>query len=567
MTTVGTPDFNSLRREATRGFAQTMIVIDDEASQGAEALGSKPVVPIHPPTRRTRSTATAHASAKHTGVGKSGSHKLNAKSLIDKAMDLGLICSVLSPKENENFRNRVVRAAQVADIVCLDWEIYDDGGDAASQIIAAIIREDAKQKGRLRLIAIYTGDSTNNKILDKILNTIPKKLRDAHEFQRSPLTIQSKNGVRIVCLFKTHGIQLPPPRNANQVGEDRLPERLQTEFATLSEGLLSNVALATIASIRSSTHHVLSKFTRQMDGPFFHHRALIESPDDAEEYAVDIVLSELKGAIDKQWVAAKYAGPKAIDDRVHEIAKGAATRKLHYENEKKPCAFDLDVDVAVKIVTDGLRPALKNEKPPGAPKNKVFEENLSTLFSDDQEAARAAMHEFAALTGIRAYPGSRPYHSDQLFPRLGLGTIIRDKDKSYLMCLQASCDSVRVKKVGNFLFVPLDTEDIKPEHVIPIPRPRSAHKFDYIGLSTSAASYRVVRSIKFLSCQETETVNAKRIKNRSGFYFEDTDGKSYLWIADLKRQRALRTVQRLGQHMGRLGFDEFEPYRQKEREI
>ena len=49
----------------------------------------------------------------------------------------------------------------------------------------------------------------------------------------------------------------------------------------------------------------------------------------------------------------------------------------------------------------------------------------------------------------------------------------------------------------------------------------------------------------------------------------DTKGNAYRWIADLKRQRALRTVQRLGQHMGRLGFDEFEPYRQinKERRI
>ena len=40
-----------------------------------------------------------------------------------------------------------------------------------------------------------------------------------------------------------------------------------------------------------------------MDGPFFHHRALIESPEDAEEYAVDIILSELKSAVDKHQVA------------------------------------------------------------------------------------------------------------------------------------------------------------------------------------------------------------------------------------------------------------------------
>ncbi len=553
-----TRKFKKLRHKAAHEFAQTMIVIDDEAIQGSEASRPQPGGPLRRPSRTTRSAATANTQATHAGTEGSGSHALNAKLLIDRAMDLGLICSVLRPKERENFRDRVVRAAQVADIVCLDWEIYNDGGDAASKIIATIIREDAKQNGRLRLIAVYTGDTTNNRILDKILNTISKKLRDTHEFQKSSLTIESKNGVRIVCLFKTHGIQLLPPRSANQVGEDQLPERLQTEFSKLSEGMLSNVALATIASIRNSTHHVLSKFTSQMDGPFFHHRALIESPDDAEEYAVDIVLSELKGAVDKQQVATTHAGPQAIEARIREIAGNASILTLHYKKNGNPHTFDLDIDVSAKIITDGLSSILKKQQFSNPPGKDAFKDNLSTLFSNGQETARSRMHEFAALTGVRAYPGSYPYHSGKLFPRLGLGTIIRDKNGNYLLCLQASCDSVRIKKVGNFLFVPLETGAVKPEHIVPIPYPRHAHN-EHIGLSTSKASYQVVRSIKFSACQKTKTVNAKRSRGR--FHFRAKDGESYLWIADLKHERALRTVQRLGQNMGRLGFDEFEPYR------
>ena len=41
--------------------------------------------------------------------------------------------------------------------------------------------------------------------------------------------------------------------------------------------------------------------------------------------------------------------------------------------------------------------------------------------------------------------------------------------------------------------------------------------------------------------------------------FASTDNARFLWIADLKRRRALRVAQSLGQAMGRLGFDEFEP--------
>ena len=555
-----TRTFKELRHEASREFAQTMIVVDDdEGDQGSEASSPQPVGTLDPPSHRTRSAATADTPAKRVGVGKSGSHKLNAKLLIDKAMDLGLICSVLRPKEGENFRDRVVRAAQVADIVCLDWEIYGDGGEAASKIISAIIRKDAEQNGRLRLIAVYTGGTRNVDIPDQILNAIPEELREEHGFKKESLQIESKNGVRIVCLFKAHGTQLSGPMAVNQVGEDQLPERLQTEFAQLSEGLLSNVALATVASIRSSTHHILSKFAGHMDGPFFHHRALIDNPDDAEEYAVNIVMSELKGAVDKQQVAAIYAGPQAIGDRIREIARGAKT--LTFRDEKGP-PRPLDLETVVKIVTDGLDRVIEERMLPSGPGKKTAEKNLSSLFSDSQKAARCLMHQFAALTGVSAYPGSHPYQSGQV-PRLGLGTIIQDKDGLYLMCLQASCDSVRIKDTESFLFVPLKEEDEKspkPDHVVPISL--GANPVRYVGLIISKKSYRVVRSIEFSACQGT--VNAERSQDPPGFRFVDTKGGAYRWIADLKRQRALRTVQRLGRHMGRLGFDEFEPYRQKE---
>ncbi len=568
MMTVNNSVFGELRLDAARAFAQTMIFIDDEAGQGHEP---QPVGPLRPPSRKTHSgSTTADASAEQGERATPSSRALNSKSLIDKAMDLGLICSVLCPKEGENFRSRVAKAAQVADIVCLDWDIHGDSGDISSKIIGDIIQEDAGQNGRLRLIAIYTVEADSSGILDKVFDAIPEELRKNHEFQKESLTIESNSGVRIVCLFK-YGIHLREPKGANQVDEDRLPERLQTEFAKLSKGLLSNVALTTIASIRRSTHHVLSKFTDKMDGPFFHHRALIESPDDAEEYAVDIVLSELKAAVDKQQVAATYAGPQAIEARIREIAGSASELQLHYEKKGSHCTFGLEADVCIEMIKDGLRPVLdkqyqKLSNRPSKPSKRDFKDNLSTLFGDGQETARSQMHQFAALTGVRAHPGSHPYRSGQLLPKLGLGTIIQSsEDKTYLLCLQASCDSVRIKGERSFLFIPLDlisldTKDTNPEHVVPTPS--GANKLNYIGLSSKP--YYEARSVVFSACQKTKTVNAKSVPGRSGLYFEDKMGEAYLWVADLKHQFALRTVQHLGQRMGRLGFDEFEPYRRKQ---
>src|SRR6202035_4411620 len=110
-----------------------------------------------------------------------------------------------------------------------------------------------------------------------------------------------------------------------------LPDRLQKEFSLLAGGLLSNVALATIASIRDATHHVLAKMAEPMDAPYFHHRAILPMGSDAEEYSVDVVLSDLKSAVDKRGVAQKYAGPDAIAARIREMAQGSANLRLRYE--------------------------------------------------------------------------------------------------------------------------------------------------------------------------------------------------------------------------------------------
>ena len=220
----------------------------------------------------------------------------------------------------------------------------DDGGEAASQIIRDILRKDAKQNGRLRLIAIYTGDTTNIGILEKVFDKIPKAVRGLHCFRKTGDEIESNSGTKIICLFKKHGRQLREPMGSNQVSESQLPERLQSEYAKLSEGLLSNVALVTIGAIRASSHHVLSKFVGVMDGPYFHHRATLANPEDAEEYAVDVVLSEVKAAVNKRLVAAKYASSDAIDARIAELADHNGSLTLVYTEKQNRKTYRLDAD-------------------------------------------------------------------------------------------------------------------------------------------------------------------------------------------------------------------------------
>ena len=560
MTTIN-PSFDEFRVKAAREFAQTMIVIDDEARQTSDPSYSHPVGTLRRPTRQSSSSrSSGRFSTQSEALPASGKYLLDAKALVEKSMELGLICSVLKPKEGEEFEDKVVNAASIADIVCLDWEIYNDEGDAASRIIQGIIDEDNERNGRLRLIAIYTGDSTNHKILEKIFNAIPQEIRRNQKFRKHQLHIQSETGVRIVCLFKSHGIQLKDSRSENQISEETLPERLLQEFSRLSDGLLSGVALATAGSMRRSTHHVLSQFSEAMDGPYFHHRAMLDNPEDAEGYAVDVILSQLESFVDRERIAKEYAGHQAIESRIREYSEKLT---LHYRNANKPpSTYGIERNVSIRMVQEGIESVYKAQKLPNPPGGKAFKRYFATLFFLNLDDFRSHMHCFAGITSVRAHPDHYLFKLGHRAPKLGLGTIVQTQKQEYLLCLQAACDSVRIDDEASFLFVPLyraDEADDPPEHVVPISEKGESKGF--IGLQTSSGAYRIARSICFRGSNSTRTVNAEGSEGCSDFYFKDIEDQTYLWVADLKHRRALRTVQKLAQDMGRLGFDEFEPYR------
>jgi hypothetical protein len=550
-------NFSRQRLEATREFAHTMILVDDEAWKPFP----RRVIPragLRAP-RRGHHIATTNDAQQELFLIR---HALNTEELVDAAMGLGLICAVIKPPKGRSFKAQIGSAAQRADIVCVDWELYSDSGNSATNIITEIVRLDEKRNGRLRLIAIYTGDTNNNQILEKVFDAFPQSFRTKYQLKRDAVRIESNHGLRIVCLFKAHGVQLADARKDRQVKESDLPERLQTEFSLLAGGLLSNLALATIASIRDLTHHVLAKMEESMDAPYFHHRALLPMVGDAEEYGVEVVLSDLKSAVDKQGVAQRYAGPETIAARVREMAKGAGNLRLWYETNGALTDFAISVDDAIKLITDGNRSTHAKIAGGQKPSLRIFAREMSSLFTTDLYAARTAMRQFAALTGVREHPGSYLYKSGAKRPELGLGSIVKNSKGAYCLCLQASCDSVRLKKKAAFLFVPLQITDDRPDHVVPALR--KGGKIDFIGLSAPGTAYAELLSVRFDPDVKTQTVLARKLSRRRGLFFKSSNGETYRWVADLKQRRALRTAQKLGQTMGRLGFDEFEPFRQSD---
>jgi hypothetical protein len=215
----------------------------------------------------------------------------------------------------------------------------------------------------------------------------------------------------------------------------------------------------------------------------------------------------------------------------------------------------------ITIVTDGYTSEAHETLPSGKPGRKIVKKELATFFSKSRELAQEETHRFAILTSIRTHPGSYQFTSGTSLPTLGLGAIVQHPDGTYLLCLQATCDSVRLKDKTAFLFIPMVQTNGDPHHVAPL---HQSGKSTSVGLAISKNSYSLARSIEFQPSTAKTVIGARDSKKK--IQFKSTDGLNYQWIASLKQRRALRVAQRLGQSMGRLGFDEFEPFRKESEE-
>lgn len=563
---------------AAKAFAHTLIVVDDEAFSEPEASPPPVTAELVKPGRQAAVVASRYEKRPITVPAER--HPLDATSLIETAMSLGLVCSVLRPRKDSNPTGRVASASRKADILCVDWEIHNDSGRTAVEIIKSVISQDDEFGGRLRLIAIYTGIPERKKIFDSVLNGIPDATIKRRGIRRQGNYIVSRDGLRILWLLKAGGVTRKTLAG-NTVAENELPERLQKEFSYLSDGLLTNVALATIASIRDATHHVLSQFQSRMDGPFFHHRSTIEIPAEAGDYAVSVVLSELKNVADMKGIADKFAGEAALSRRIQNMLGGKQSIDIAVNQGGKLQKTTLSVENICSFVSQGSK-AAKAGIVKSNPMDNGSYEKLPLLFFGNENKSIIDTLRFGILGSLKSYPAKLP---QGMVPTLSLGSILKDRQGRFYLCVQASCDSVRIDERTSFLLASLQKIPQKKlqenilgrhsDHIIPIPKSNSGN-LEFVGLALPRKPYTEILAVPFDPDLNSKTVQARKSSSGSGWVFSAsgapisnamlpryTGPKMFVWVADLKKRRALKTVQILAQSMGRLGYDEFEPLRKK----
>jgi len=549
--------FSEDQHKAASSFAYTMIVVDDEPIREI-AEPEEPIIELKTPGRGHGLTGTP---AVEKPVAKP-SHPLDAKGLTKSAMELGLVCSVVNPTGDEKtIAKSVANASLRADIVSLDWHMnHDDDGDLATDIIKEILRTDEEIGGRLRLIAIYTGNSKKDEILSAIEERLNLSPEIAFDLKKDGDVLTNSAGLRVVWREKSLGNEKLP----DAISEKQLPKDLLREFAELSSGLLSNVALATISSMRDTTHHVLSKFSSELDGPFFHHRALLQNTKDSMDYAVSVVMSTLKSEVNKSNIAEKFTTIDAIKRRLEAIGKEDYILRYQKDEHEKQFHFSLDEVLEIIESEDGKWPSellqVAKARPENAqnakPTNAHFKSDFSSVFSGSKDEANKAMMRFSFLTNSSSSELSAVRR--KVLPKLELGSVLFSKKYDYLLCLQATCDAVRGD--GLFFFVPLDKASSSPDVVVP--HVDGDKSVSYIGLSIPQKCYTKSLTLNFGKIEDkVGRVPIVFDEADSSFKVFDAAKNEFRWLANLKYKRALRIAQDVGHQMSRIGFDEFEPFK------
>ena len=523
--------FQALSRDVVQGFLQTAVVLDDEAFIPPQpAVGS--LVEPDPDISTPEPPPDDDEAPGQTGDRPPG-NSLDAQALINSFAGYGMVCAVLTPWKDLDGDDATVNASRRADIVILDWHLGDQG-QRATRIIRQIATEDAASAGRLRLFAIYTAERNLNGICDRLATELPAfKKRGS-----SPSPYLVADHARILFIAKGR-----TSKAVGSVGEADLPDRLIDEFAEIGKGLLANVAFGSIAAIRRDTHQLLVRFHSGLDAPFVSHRILLETPEDAEQYALDLLSSELAVLLTDSDAGPRFAGKEAIRALLTELTSGGRQLRLMTRKDSEADPQALSVDQLMHLVEHGPTGLSKvYGHQVGNNQMDQLHHRVELLLADDLEAGRAGHREFARLSSRAREKALVPANYRA---KLDLGSVVR-LDRCYLLCIQPRCDAVRLDGPTRFIFAPLLESDSAFDLIV---KDGQADEI-FLKLDESAAR---LRHYTFEPDPDTRTVLTS-----SGDSFNDVEGRAFGWVCDLRAPIARRFVQRIAASLSRIALDEFE---------
>ena len=500
-------------RDIARRFLQTAVVVDDEAYL-TSASGESPSAELVAPTRHSRGEDGPHRRQ----VRGQTKHTLNAGHVIDSFAALGMVCGVIGPSES------ALETLRRADIVVLDWRLQKDDPDFALGLLRDLLTAET-DRNSLRLVAIYTGEGRLEDICDSIVRQL-KATGLQPDRSADGTTISYRHG-RVVLYAKSE-VNLANHLKDRSIAEKDLPERLVSDFAIMTQGLLPGIALTSLTAVREGAHRVLDQFSADLDPAFLAHRVCLSNADDAERHIVNHVAEELRGLMDNAVAAESPGGASAVEGWIRLRDKEG--RRFAFGTK----GFDLQQTIA--LARGGLE---RSEL-----KNNAFEELAAGFAGGD---AGDLNERLAWIMSFRTVFNAPP-------PRLWLGSVVTGTlggEEKHLICMRPRCDCVRLGGKTSFFFLPLVAPRKVKEQVVV----KLGPEFKRLGIGQDPGGW-VHR--EFEPTNGKGEVIAAKDPSSSRFVFMDTRKERFTWQGELKAEFAQRIVHTFTTRLDRVAVDESE---------
>ena len=521
------------------------------------------------------------------------SHSLNGLKITNIFANEKKLCTLNVPKTDKDLNN-TLELAKKSDVIILDWKILldfeetDDNdneedvteddvrGSFTLNLIAKLLEE---QPNSLKLIMIYTGESA----LDLIVNKIHTRfvLNEIKPIENKDNEL-SNNNIKIIVRgkpFLAKQLNHVPHLKDWVIEYKDIPSLILDQFTEMTNGLISNVVLEAITSIRNNSSKLLSIYDKRMDVAFLSHRAMLPIMDDASELLKESIINSIKAIFDYEEISSKCSS---------EYISEWIENNIFSDSEINLSGTDITITNKIRKdwQTDGFHKTFEaillnlknnpsitfeekeqiNNKLDNFFNKKVYQFSLNYFLPKD--IPNEYLEEsFSILTHHKSNHASISY-----IPRLSLGSVIKGcLTNKYWVCIQQKCDSVRIspEEQRRFLFLPLEIVDKNKKFSFV-----AVDNSKYIYLKILSGTYDI-RTIKFKS-GENGVVLAKQKEDKKYYfcpiyadlssndpnYKPDID-EEFLWIMDLKDAHAQRISNKFAFQLCRVGLDESEWLRKK----
>ena len=535
---MSTDAFKQHCREIAKRFLLTAVVVDDELSVTGDP-------PVHGHLTAARRGAPTRSSPAVTESPARPPQPLNVDPITWAFARHGMVCGVVSPREEHDDHEALAKAVARADIVILDWWLNRASDTNALPLLKQVLTED--EPHRIRLLAFYTGDSDHERIREEIVECL-NGLNG-----RDPGVAVGDGGGNAIDFRACRIVVYGKPRSGvvepgTEVSEEALADRLIADFADMVEGLLPSVVLTALGAVRENVHRLLECFGHDLDPAFLVHRACLPRPPESEQHIVEQIASELHGIMDDavgQW---SPAGIEAIKQWLHGRF-GDGGIELASRNEGAP-GKSISHDAVLAILRRGI------EAEPGHLKKGGKEYDLlSHGFSGGADNSRELDRRLASAMDFRQVVVDTPR-------QLSMGTVVvraGSDEPATLLCVTPRCDSVRLTDKTGFLFLPLtDAKANTPQIVLPSGDNR--HQRMTVALNPSQWL-----SVEFVPDSNRRCVLAHRNGADQAFDFKDACGEEYRWVGELKAESAQWIAQAIAVRMSRVPLNQSEWLRRSKR--